>query len=257
MFRAMIVDDEPLARENIEWMLAGHNEVEVVASLGNPKHALQEILKTRPDLLYLDMRMPGLHGLELLAMLFDLTDGKDLPHIIFVTAFDRYAVRAFEFHALDYLVKPFTEARFRQSLAYALERMHCERDLQPLAPFLAVHAQAPQRIVLEEDGDLVVLDREDVVWVESANHYLAIHTTSGQHIVRKTMAEMEEMLGKEALRIHRCILVNVIHVAGLDSSKSSGTVVRLVGHDKALSVSRRKVGEIRQRIHAYHLSLQQ
>ena len=250
--KTLIVDDEPLARKNIELMLESEPDIMISHSCGRSREALRLIREEPPDLVFLDIKMPGMSGLEILDALFAETGYRDLPYFIFVTAFDHYAVQAFERHALDYLVKPFSEARFRKSLSYARERIN-DRGGQPLKAFLARYRAASNRVaspaclVLEESGKMTILDHEDIHYIEVANHYLLIHTSDEQHIVRRTMKEMEVLLGNGFFRVHRSTLVNLRRIRHIGPAMLGESKLTLCG-GQTLAVSRRKCRELKEKL---------
>lgn len=196
--RVVIVDDEPLARQRIRDLLVNEN-VEIAGECEDGLQALQVIRDTAPDLVFLDVQMPGLDGFEVL----NLLDAR--PIIIFTTAFDAYAVRAFDEHALDYLLKPIDAARFAESLARV--RRTAARH-QPL-----------RRIVVKTPGRVLFLETREVEWFEAAGNYVRVHAGGETHLVRMTMQSLEQRLDARAFaRIHRSTIVNVARVAALNAT---------------------------------------
>jgi two-component system, LytTR family, response regulator len=202
--RVLVVDDEPLARRNLVALLRPDPEIAAVTECGSGLEAIEEIRKSQPDLLFLDVQMPECDGFDMLEML-----GSDLPStIIFVTAHDEYALRAFEAGALDYLLKPFDNARFERALSRAKEK------LAHLAPF-----QRPllERLIIKSPGQVLFLSIADIDWIEAADYYACIHARDATHLMRRTLLELERDLGEERFfRIHRSILVNLERIRGVE-----------------------------------------
>ena len=201
---ALVVDDEALARRNLTVLLRADPDIASVAECESGLEALEEIRKSRPDLVFLDVQMPECDGFDVLELL-----GNELPPtIIFVTAYDEYALRAFEAGALDYLLKPFDDARFGRALNRAKDR---------LAHYAPVHPQPAERLVVKNRGQMLFLNVADIDWVEAAGYYACVHVGSDTHIVRRTLLELERDLGDEKfIRIHRSTIVNLERIRGLE-----------------------------------------
>jgi two-component system LytT family response regulator len=200
--RTLIVDDEPLARSNLAVLLAGDPDIELLGECGSAGRAVERIRADQPHLLFLDVQMPEHDGFEVLEML-----GADLPTaIIFVTAYDEYALRAFEAGALDYLLKPFDERRFSRALARAKERLAA-------ADIAAPHAR---RIAIRGAGGIELIKLAEVDWVEAADYYTCLHVGRRSHLLRRSLATLARELDPAAfVRIHRSTLVNVARVRAL------------------------------------------
>jgi two-component system, LytTR family, response regulator len=199
--RALVVDDEALARRNVTVLLRGDPDIGAIEECGTGAEAIEVIRRWKPDLVFLDVQMPECDGFDVLELL-----GADLPRIIiFVTAYDTYALRAFEAGALDYLLKPFDDARFGRALRRAKEK-------------LAHYARKPaRRLVVRTPGQLLFLDVSQIDWIEAASYYACLHVGADTHIIRRTLAELEQDLGEEKfIRIHRSIIVNVDRIQGLE-----------------------------------------
>ena len=201
--RTLVVDDEPLARAELCRLLVGNASVAVVGRCGDGNEALGAIRGLRPDLVFLDVQMPECDGFEVLERL-----GSRLPPaIVFVTAYDRYALRAFEAGVLDYLLKPFDAARFTRTLARAMDRVAAVR-------LAAVPADA--RIAIRSIGDVVFVRVADIDWIEAADYYACLHVGATTHILRRSLAELEnELLPCGFARAHRSTIVNLARVARL------------------------------------------
>jgi len=216
--RAVIVDDEPLARERIRTLLAADGAVTVVAECGDGAGAVDTIRRDTPELVFLDIQMPEMDGFEVLAALHPAR----LPAVIFVTAYDDYALRAFDVHAVDYVMKPLDPERFRTALARARERLRAgpagaDERLVALLAQLASDRRAPARFVVRHADRISFVRAEDVDWIEAAGNYARLHTTAGTHLVRETMKALDARLDPERfVRVHRSIIVNVERIASLE-----------------------------------------
>lgn len=212
--RAIIIDDEPLARQRIRDLLASE-DVLLIGECEDGLQALQAISEQHPDLVFLDVQMPGVDGFELLRLL-----EPPRPMIIFTTAFEAYAVRAFDEHALDYLLKPIDAARFRASLARATARTRDDWS-ERLGGLLARLERQPQllrRLVVKTPGRAFFVETRDVDWFEAAGNYVRVHAGGEAHLVRMTMQALEQRLDPRAFaRIHRSTIVNVARVAELQT----------------------------------------
>lgn len=208
----LVVDDEPLARRSLTLLLGREPDITSVEECGSGAEAVEAIRRRKPDLLFLDVQMPGHDGFDVLEML-----GADPPPaIVFVTAHDRYALRAFEAGALDYLLKPFDDARFVRALDRARETIAHSRSHRP-----------PPRLVVKTPDRLLFIDLAAVDWVEAASYYACLHVGPATHAIRRTMAELEQDLGEGFLRIHRSTIVNLDRVAGLELQSTGDHAVVL------------------------------
>jgi two-component system LytT family response regulator len=211
--RTIVVDDEPLGRERIVSLLAGEPDMQVVAECGNGSSAVTAIRREAPQLVFLDVQMPERDGFSVMEEI----GGERLPFIVFVTAYDTYALRAFEVRALDYLLKPFDQARFRQTLERVRgELAHHEADslarrVLALATEFRPERPAPtDRLVVKSAGRVSFLRTREIDWIEAAGNYLKLHVGSDSHLVRQTMSVMEEQLDPSTfVRIHRSQIVNI------------------------------------------------
>jgi two-component system LytT family response regulator len=216
--KTLIVDDEPLARERLRRLLEAESDLEIVGECGDGTEALAIIERTRPDLLFLDIQMPELDGFGLLARL----DRRRLPAIIFVTAYDQFALRAFEVHALDYLLKPFDTERFAAALQRArdwLQRPATDELNQRLAALLAdvrPPPRTPDRLAVKTGSRVILLRAEDIDWVEAADNYVSLHVGKEAHLLRETMNALENRLPAHLfMRISRSTIVNVNRIKEL------------------------------------------
>ncbi len=201
--RALVVDDESLARRNLAVLLRRDPDIESITECSSGLGAIGEIRKSQPDLVFLDVQMPECGGFDVLELL-----GGDLPPvIIFVTAYDEYALRAFEAGALDYLLKPFDDARFGRALNRAKEK---------LAHYLPAKGRVTERLVVRSQGQVLFLNVADIDWIEAAGYYACLHVGSDTHVLRRSLSELQQDLGEHRFtRIHRSIIVNLDRVRGL------------------------------------------
>jgi len=222
--RVVVVDDEPLSRSNLTTLLRRDAEIEIVAECGSGREALAEIRKTRPDLAFLDVEMPECDGFDVLEML-----GGDLPTVVvFVTAYDKYAVRAFEAGALDYLLKPFDDARFDRALARAKGKL---RNKPPVP--------AREHLAVKAAGGVAFLRIAEIDWIEAADYYSRLHLGAATHLLRRSMSELERELDPAVFcRIHRSAIVRLDRVRGLELNESGEYDVLLEGSTR-LRLSRR------------------
>jgi two-component system, LytTR family, response regulator len=216
--RTLIVDDEPLARERVRLLLEREPDLEVIGECGDGTEALEAIPDGKPDLVFLDIQMPELDGFGMLARL----EVDPLPAIIFVTAFDQFALKAFEVHALDYLLKPFDADRLHAALERARQwiqrRQTGERDprLGGLVSELRAAPKPADRIAVKSGGRMILLKTGDIDWVESADNYVNLHVGKESHLLRETMNALEARLAPDKfLRISRSTIVNVDRIREL------------------------------------------
>ena len=201
--RVLVVDDESLARRNVTLLLRADPDIASVTECSSGPAAMQEIRKSRPDIVFLDVQMPECDGFDVLELL-----GGDLPPaIIFVTAYDEYALRAFEAGALDYLLKPFDDARFARALNRAKEK---------LAHYPSSRPRAADQLVVRNQGQVLFLRVAEIDWIEAAGYYACLHVGGDTHVLRRPLAELEQDLGDEKfIRIHRSTIVNLDRVREL------------------------------------------
>ena len=235
--QALVVDDESLARRNLTVLLRRDPDIGSVAECGSGLEAVEQIRKSKPDLVFLDVQMPECGGFDVLELL-----GSDLPPtIIFVTAYDEYALRAFEAGALDYLLKPFDDARFGRALNRAKEK---------LAHYLPPQPRAAERLVVRTQGQVLFLSVADIDWIEAAGYYACLHVGSDTHILRRSLSELEQDLGDEKfIRIHRSIVVNLDRIRGLEL-QSSGEYEVVLQSMVRLRMSRRYRKRLQDRMDA-------
>jgi two-component system, LytTR family, response regulator len=218
--RAVIVDDEPLARRRIRNLLADEEDVEVMAECANGREAIQAIDESPPDLLFLDIQMPELDGFDVLQ---EIGIGS-VPVVIFVTAYDQFALRAFEAHALDYLLKPFDDERFESTLQRARDRIRpradgdLDRRLRALLEDVRGGGGYLQRLVVPTGHRSVFIRTEDIDWIEAERNYIRLHVGGRTHLLRESLGRIESALDPEKFcRIHRSTIVNIDRIQSVES----------------------------------------
>ena len=254
--RTLLIDDEPRARQGIRARLQEYPNIQIVGECSSGPEAVKAINNMMPDLVFLDIQMPGMTGFEVLQNISSET----LPIIIFVTAYNKYAVKAFEFHALDYLLKPIEEDRFRKTLqniytefnkrnfqAYAEKlkammsdylKMFQDEQRELSAPPGLSRKEFVSRFMIKTPNHINVVSADDVIWIESAGDIVFLHTKSQKHIYRETMISLEEDLDpKKFVRIHRSAIVNIEKVKHLHPISHGDFDIHLE-HDIKLRLSR-------------------
>jgi len=245
---AIIADDEPLARERIRSILEDEPDVEIVAECADGAQALKETQQRRPDLLFLDVQMPRLNGFEVLGA---LSPGP-IPVVIFTTAHDEHAIRAFEFNALDYLLKPFTEARFKVSVQRVRARLEgSSRQADPHLKALLGQLHAPVagggRIFVRSSERILFLKPEEIVRVEAAGNYVVLHAGKEQHVIRETISAMEARLAPAGfMRISRSVIVNLACIREIQPA-GSGRYSLLLKNGTRLDMTC-SLGELQARV---------
>ena len=229
--RTLIVDDEPLGRERISSLLCGDHEVDVIGECADGRQAIAAIEECKPDLVFLDVQMPEVDGFGVV----DAICSERMPVIIFVTAYDRYAVKAFEVHALDYLLKSFDRERFAAALRRAKEEIGRLRGgalnerLAGLIEDLQAKKDRLTRLVIKSAGRIVFLRIEEIDWIEAADNYVRVHAGREAHLIRETLQSMEKRLDPAIfLRIHRSSLVNLNRIRELQPIFHGDYAVKLI-----------------------------
>ena len=219
--RTVIVDDEPIARARVLSLLDEEPDIEVVGECSNGPDAVSTIAETAPDLVFLDVQMPEMDGFEVARSL-----GADrLPAVVFVTAFDQYALRAFEIHALDYLLKPFSAQRFKASLSHVRQQFAQRRattlgrQVLDMLPNVQPREPLKDRLGVKSSGRIHFVRIADIDWCEAAGNYVCLHVGAQSHLVRETMSRLEAQLDpRQFVRIHRSTIVNFDRIEELRSS---------------------------------------
>ena len=246
--RTLIVDDEWLARDRLRQLLSKVTEVELVGECADGREAVASIEQEKPDLVFLDVQMPELDGFSVLAEL----EGKPMPVIVFVTAHDKFALRAFEVHAVDYLLKPFDRERFQKALDRALEqvkrcedRVLMERQAALLAE-LKPTAKSTERLAVKSTGHVIWINLDEVDWIGSADNYAELHVGAKSHLMRETLSALETRLdAKRFVRISRSIIVNIKRIKELRRLFYGGYEITLQSGMK-LTLSRRYRDKLKQ-----------
>ncbi len=238
--RTIVVDDEPIARERILSLLQQEDDVEVIGECSDGAQAVSSIQHHAPDLVFLDVQMPGVDGFGVI----DAVGAERMPTVIFVTAYDEYALRAFEVHALDYLLKPFGRDRFQEALKHVRESLERRRagdlgrrllalvnDIKPERPKL-------ERLVVKSGGRVFFLRTDEIDWIEAAGNYVRLHLGDESHLFRETMNRMESRLdGRRFARIHRSRIVNTERIKELQPW-FNGEYVVILRNGTRLTLSR-------------------
>ena len=229
MYKVVIVDDEAAGRKLISEYLKDFPSLIIVSEANNGVDAVKEINRFKPDLVFLDIQMPGLTGFEVLGHL------EELPKIIFSTAYDKYALQAFEVHAIDYLLKPYTKERFKS----AIDRLDFSANQEGLAPLtqkvMMEDQKYPERILVEYNKKLITISTADIIWIEAYGDYSKLHTGSETYVSNFGISQLEEKLSpSKFLRVHRSSIININAIAQLDKYAKSydvtmknGDVVRV------------------------------
>lgn len=258
----LIVDDEPLAREGVRVLLEEEEGMEIVGECGDGEEAVEAIRELRPDLVFLDIQMPELDGFDVLERL----DPDEIPVVVFVTAYDEYAIRAFDIHALDYVLKPFDDERFRQALERArseIARREDSRFTERVREMLTRHqagtlpepeeaapeelagatgTKDPQRLVVRSSGRIRFVTTDEIEWIEAAGDYVRLHVGDRSHLLRETMKGMEAQLDSEQfVRVHRSTIVRLSEVREIQADDAGQyDVILRDGTRRSLSRSGRE-----------------
>lgn len=219
--RTLVVDDEPIARARVLALLGEEPDIEVVGECATGTQAVSDIAEKAPDLVFLDIQMPEMDGLEVARAL----GPERIPAVVFVTAFDQYALRAFEVHALDYLLKPFSAQRFKAALSHAREHLAQRqattlgRHLLDILPEVQKREPSADRLVVKSSGRVYFVRIADIDWCEAAGNYVCLHLGAQSHLIRETMSRLEGRFDvRQFVRIHRSTIVNVDRIEELRSS---------------------------------------
>ncbi len=239
--KTIIVDDEPLAREKLRGFLENESDFEIAGECRDGREALETIEAEKPDLVFLDVQMPEMDGFEVL----DHLEPDRMPTVIFVTAYDQYALKAFDVHAIDYLLKPFDRERFGAALQRArteLERRQVgdmERRLRALLQDVESRREKfPARLVIKTSGRVVFVKVDEIDWVDAAGNYVRVHAGDESHMLRETMGRLEERLDPEKfLRIHRSTIVNIERIRELQQ-QFHGDYLVVLKNGQRLTLSR-------------------
>lgn len=238
--RALIVDDEPLAREGVRLHLAAEPDIEIVGEAGSGDEAVLLIESLRPDLLFLDVRIPGLDGFAVL----EAIGANRMPLTIFTTAYDQFALRAFDAHAIDYVLKPYDSDRFARAVARARDQLTTQRRsnlderLSALIEELSSRERYIERLVVRAGSRIVILPVAEIDWVEAASNYVRLHAAGQEYLLRETMTALEVKLDpSQFVRIHRSTIVRIDRIRELEPL-FQGDYVVILGDGTRLTSSR-------------------
>jgi two-component system, LytTR family, response regulator len=242
MSKVIIIDDEPLARSIVKEYLQKHPQLELVQECNDGFEGLKAINQHKPDLIFLDIQMPKISGFELLELI------EEPPAVIFTTAFDEYAIKAFEAHAVDYLLKPFNQQRFDKAIDKWTEQnpASVQASTKDLLETASLSPSQNQRIVIKDGSRIKIIPVHDVFYLEAADDYVKVHTKDGYFLKNKTMNHFEQTLdGKQFVRSHRSYIVNVQQITRIDPYEKDNHVAVLRSGAK-VPVSRNGYGKLRQ-----------
>jgi two-component system, LytTR family, response regulator len=242
MLSAIIIDDEPLACEMVQEFLMPHKDIEVVGVCHDGYAGLKAIQQKQPQLLFLDIQMPKINGFEML----ELIDTP--PAVIFTTAFDEYAIKAFEFHAVDYLLKPYSQERFDKALQQFL-RSGKPSGTADLLETTALSPQQAERVVIKENNNNIrIINVPDIIYVEAADDYAKIVTAAGSFLKNRTMASFERQLPAGSfVRIHRSYIVNIAEITGLHPHEKD-SYLAVLRNGKQLPVSKTGYPKLKEKL---------
>jgi two-component system LytT family response regulator len=248
--RVVLADDEPLVRRGLRTFLDAEPGLAIVGEARNGPEAVDLIRTERPDLVFLDVQMPELDGFGVL----DALEGERLPAVVFVTAYDEYAIRAFDVHAVDYLLKPFDEERFRVALRRVRARLGERRQqslderLEAVLAELRAREQYADRLLVKNEGRVTVVQVDDVDWIEAADNYVRVHTARGRYLMRESIKGIERKLNpRHFARVHRSAIVNLARVRELQPL-FGGEYVIILSTGSKLTLSRGYRDAFRERL---------
>src|SRR5205814_3400549 len=242
--RVLVVDDEVLAREKITGFLAGEPDVEVVGECGNAKEAIKTAEQLRPDLIFLDVRMGEIDGFGVVEAIQKL-ELNPFPTVIFTTAYDEYALRAFDAQAFDYLLKPFTRERFQVALQRVRTMIQASKTgelavrMASILKDINTNQRYLDRLVFKDRGRIIFLRATEIEWIEAEGNYVRIHAGKESHLLRETISNLEASLNPELfLRIHRSTIVNVRYVKEMQAWSTDGESIVIMRDGTQLTLSR-------------------
>jgi two-component system LytT family response regulator len=223
MIKTILIDDEPLARAIIREYIESFPQIEIVQECGDGFEGLKAIMQHKPQLIFLDVQMPKINGFEMLELI------EDPPAVIFVTAFDEYAIKAFESHAIDYLLKPFSRERFSKAVEKFIEQSEKNTKQAPALPdSMTLSPQQRQRVVVKTAGKIKIIPVDDIQYLEAADDYVRIQTKEGGFLKNRTMAHFEKSLDANVfVRTHRSYIVNVQQITRMDPYEKENYVAIL------------------------------
>lgn len=244
MLKAIIIDDEELARELVKNYLSGFQDLQIIGECENGFEGIKAINDLHPDLVFLDVQMPKLNGFEMLEII------EDVPQVIFITAHNEYAIRAFEMNAVDYLMKPFSKDRLLTAVSKAVEKIRTDKGTgnkyhqlirQPLSEKL-------ERVVVKSGNRIKVIPVDEIIYLEAQDDYVMIHTNSGRHLKKATMNYFEDHLDTdEFMRVHRSYMVRIKELSALEPYAKDNFILKL-RNGTSVKVSRSGLRHIREKL---------
>ena len=217
MIKAIIIDDEPLARSIVKEYLETQNDIQIVQECNDGFEGVKAIQQHQPDLIFLDIQMPKINGFEMLELL------EQQPAVIFTTAFDEFAIKAFDAHAIDYLLKPFSKARFETSIQKWKDQHNNIDSKNKTKVFLETVSKQPEeqlRVVVKAGSKIRIIPVHEIIFIEADDDYVRIHTADGSFLKKKTMQHFEEVLNqKEFVRVHRSYIVSIPQITRIETSE--------------------------------------
>lgn len=235
MIKAIIIDDEPLARSIVAEYLQSYSDITIVQECGDGFEGMKAIGQHQPDLVFLDVQMPKINGFEMLELL------DQPPAVIFTTAFDEFAMRAFEAHAIDYLLKPFSKERFDKAMEKWMKQKATPQHTQALLDSVAAQQEEQQRVVVKTGSSIRIIPIQEVLYFEAYDDYVKIHTKDGYFLKKKTMQHFENTLdSKVFVRVHRSFIIQVAEITKIDSADEV-----LLKNGKRVPLSRTGYGKLK------------
>jgi two-component system, LytTR family, response regulator len=225
--KALIIDDEPLARSLVAEYLQAYPDIEIAAECNNGLEGIKAIQQVRPDLIFLDVQMPKINGFEMLELI------DEPPAVIFTTAFDEYALKAFDAHAVDYLLKPFTQQRFDKAIKKWKETTGAADNTAALLEAAAAGPSQKDRIVVKNGSHIKIIPVADVLYLEAADDYVKVYTREGSFLKNKTMQHYEKILEPEQfVRCHRSYIINIQNITRIDPYEKEAHIAVLKTGEK-------------------------
>ncbi|MFC4210305.1 LytR/AlgR family response regulator transcription factor [Pedobacter lithocola] len=222
MIRTILIDDEPLARDIVKYYLSEHKEIEIIAECCDGFEGLKAITQHKPDLIFLDIQMPKISGFEMLELV------EDKPAVIFTTAFDEFAIKAFEVNAVDYLLKPIDKNRFDLAMQKLPIRLNQKENTEAVLDAVAMSSAQSNRVVVKKDGIIKIIPVADINYLEADDDYVKLSTAEGAFYKNKTMAFFEQTLNPgQFIRIHRSYIINLAQVTKIELKEKDSYVVLL------------------------------
>lgn len=243
MNKVIIIDDEPLARSIVVEFLRTYKDIQVVAECANGFEGVKAIAQHQPDLIFLDIQMPKINGFEMLELL------PSIPAVIFTTAFDEYAIKAFENNAIDYLLKPFSQERFNMALEKWKKNFHSTLNNNHIQQFINESSKQPDeknRIVVKNGTDIRIIPTEDIIYIEAYDDYVKIFTKDSYYLKKKTMNYYEEVLEKSNFfRTHRSFIINLQQLNKIESLEKN-SYIAILKNNKRIPLSRSSYSKLRE-----------